>query len=812
MQHYKDEVSQLKSKLHEALNDKRAIEEVSNEAMSMQDCHQEQLRVLTSEREELRSTIDHLRETLKKVSENHEDHLLRYQNEIEDLHGQLESANKSQRTLENIAAEALEAQKLQEEDTRIMTNERNELKSALEVLRGNLDNLSVNHESNIHKYQAEIRQLHGKVEEVQEEKRLLRKSADDARFSLELQTEQIRRLQLEREELSSNLSMLKGCVKKVSEEHSDHLRQFKEEVQGLHTKLDHAVIDKLAAEKAADEIRFGNDDLVRKVKDLEDELLSYCATNKRLEELRAEDQAIIARLNNERRSNETGMLDVENLKAQLLRMKRHKEQLDDLVAHQKEEFIQTLKSRDDEIAAYRSKQSILEEELDSLQSQLTLIRKEKDESTEQIISLQQDGLELKRDLHAKDETIARLQSDVSRLESNSLEDRRDFKKLKSDLQEKETEVLALKHNRHKVERLQHDNESLQRSLHSRKEEYRKLVDIRDKEREEYMSQIEALKRKVETGTSNEKAYRHQLSDQIQTLRESESSLFQLVRQRDGIIEQLRLDLSTMEGELSKIKLHEKANTNREINHLQQQLADVELRLSSTRKERDDAVRQAKSKWRAYSNTLEDLEKARDDSRRYKVEVGELHEELSSRQEKIVQMESKARRFQDDIKEKVSSIMCSTAALETTRRANQELTDNIAHLERLVESLRRERNACIASLENGQRKLSQLTSTTGQINTPEHRNNRLVASELYITSHAVGGDHPELLLPLRAEEIASCVAMSARKSLHESEEETSNLRSKVFQLQEEKTAEVSALKAKIRNLEREMSYEQQQRIR
>jgi hypothetical protein len=60
-----------------------------------------------------------------------------------------------------------------------------------------------------------------------------------------------------------------------------------------------------------------------------------------------------------------------------------------------------------------------------------------------------------------------------------------------------------------------------------------------------------------------------------------------------------------------------------------------------------------------------------------------------------------------------------------------------------------------------------------------------------------------MLSLRAEEIAACLAVSAKHSLQESHDEAFHLRSKVFRLEEEKGAEVSSLKARIRFLESEL---------
>ena len=77
-------------------------------------------------------------------------------------------------------------------------------------------------------------------------------------------------------------------------------------------------------------------------------------------------------------------------------------------------------------------------------------------------------------------------------------------------------------------------------------------------------------------------------------------------------------------------------------------------------------------------------------------------------------------------------------------------------------------------------------------------------EIYVSGYHLGS--PTTLAEERAEEIAACVAQSARNSLQENFEEVSQLRSKIYRLEDERSEQVSDLRSKVRTLEKELAYE------
>jgi chromosome segregation ATPase len=826
LQQYEEEVQQLYSKLDEVMEDKRAIERLANEAVSAQSSQQEQIDILASERDELRSTIETFRKSIKAMSVSHEQQLHKYQREVE-------AATSSQLMLQKIADDAVAAHKAQLEETRALIGEREDLKSSIEVLQGTMRMSIEDHESNIQRYQTEIRQLHKKMEETLEEKRSIQIAADEARFALESQSEKVRALQIEKDELVSTLNALKGNVKRVSGEHDDHLRRFKGEVQQLHASLDQALSDKLSVEKKADEIRFSNDDLKRRIKIVEDELASYRANNSRLENLRREDQEIIGKLTAEIRKKESDRLDLEHMKNELLRLNRSKEHSEESFSHRKAEFTATLKEREAEISEYKNKNSFLEDELANLRGEMGLIQKQKLEALDQIKSYQEKASKITTELYSKEEEMDHLKAEISNLETLRRDDQDTIRSLKADLRNKDAETFAVDQLHHKLSRLKQDKDHLEMLVKTRKAEYEQFMNERTSEVEEYIHEVEALKKKLEAAKSSDKKYRSEAASQLRALRESESSMMQAVQKRDEVIERLRLELSTTKEEFVTVRKREKAQTattDRELNRLRSQVDMLESNLDLIKKERDDALALSQNESRAHKVAVGELERARDEVTRQEMALDRLHEELATRQqenlqseEKIFQMESTLRRFREETKEKVSSMIGrhkeSSSVLEKTRQENRALAEDMLHMERLVDTLKRERDACFQSLEAGRRKLAQISSKShingldNLFETPTThdyyngsiaaRSKRSALPEIYITDYFVDRG----IVSSRAEEIAACVAMSAKNSLQESHDEASQLRSQVYRLEEEKSAEVASLRAKIRTLERELSHHQ-----
>jgi chromosome segregation ATPase len=286
----------------------------------------------------------------------------------------------------------------------------------------------------------------------------------------------------------------------------------------------------------------------------------------------------------------------------------------------------------------------------------------------------------------------------------------------------------------------------------------------------------------------------------------------------------------------------------EVSRLQERLIKLEVTLEITTKEREDAFKKAKNESASYKSMLDELERTRDEVHRYRNAMKNLNEELDQRQEeslkakeRIFQMESSLRAFKNEAKERVSTLADrekhSSGILERTRHENRDLTSNLHNMNDMVERLRRERDICFQSLQDGRKKLSELSSRkdslvnledlfsspSNQCQSPRRsREPRItprysqlpvesitgrVVPEIYVSGYHLGAlGSPTTLAEERAEEIAACVALNAKDSLEENLEEVSHLRSQIYRLEDERSVQVASLKSRVRNLEKDLTDE------
>ena len=852
---YEEEIQQLHEKLDEAIDAQRETEKVANEAINAQTSQEQEMHDFAKEREELQTTIESLQQQLENLSENHEIYLLQHQGDIDDFHSKLGNAVDSQRTLEQIADDAVIAHQSEVEKTRALAFEQDELHMMIKTLQSNIQSLEQDHDDHTKKCQQEIRQLRMTLEDSSEEKRSVQKAADDARFELETQAEKIRALIVERDELRSSLTSVKGSAKKNSGDHTDYLRRYKHEIQLLHDKLDEALGDKLAVEKSADEIRFAKDDLERKFKNVEDDLSACRANNIRLEGLRRDEQDTIRKMNAELRKKNSERIDVEKFQNELQCLKRHKDHLESLVAHRKVEYSGHLKDLEEECAEVKSKNFVLEEELSSTQIGLSSTQEQKGEMAEKLKSLNDTSSRLSRELCGKDETVERFQSSCNRLESLRKEDQETIQNLNEEIRKRESESFDVDQLHHRMSRLKQDRDHLQNLLESSNLEHERSMDERANEISEYANQVDTIEKDLEEALQSNQRFRSDAKAQLRSLQESESNLIQNLRQRETKIDRLQDEIAKQKEEVSTLRGREASysgSAEHEINYLKNQVYNLEINLESTIHEKEESLGRVKNESRSHKAVLGELERSRDVVHRLKLALTNINEELDDRQqdalradEKIFKMELTLRQFKAETKARVGTLMSrendSLTVLERTRHENRDLTDNLQNLHDMIEKLRRERDICFQTLKDGQKKLSQLSSKNSiyglddiletppkqmgsryresATTTPRSylrppvesvtaRSSRTPSAfpEIYVTNYNLGDVAAAVDMSTRAEEIAACVAISAKKSMERNQEEISQLRSKMYRLEDERSVEVSALKTKVRTLEKELSYE------
>ena len=852
IRNYETELETLYGKLDEAEKAKLELETVASQAITARTSTEQEIENFEEEKEQLQKTVDALRNDLARMSDAQEDQLYRHRAEIDDFQSKLDRARETQKEIEDIADEAVTAHKTQVEETRHLTAEREELRITIESLESTMKSLERDQGDHVSKYQQEIRHLHAKLEESNKDKRSLQQQADDARFELETQSEKLRSLTREREELHSTVSSVKSTAKKALGDHHEYLGKFKNEIQQLQTKLENARSEKMEIEKAADSIRYEKDDLEHRVKGLEEQLSASRANTLRLEGIRREEQETIRKMNTELRRKDSAKIDMNHFKNELERLKRQKDQLESLVANRNVENSASLAQLEDELLVAKRKAMKTDGELLAMKADLTASQNENRELKDKIRSIYDENTHLSRELNDRNENWKRLKDGYESLKTLHNDDQEVIAELKDELRTNQSTAVDIEQLHLSLSRVKQDRDRWQSMMEARKSDYEIYRREKDDEVAMYCSQVEDLKLELEKATSIDKQYRNDAESQLQSLQTVQSNLVQNLRKRDTRIVQLERELENNRIEILSLRESKASSSHAEseMNRLQDRLAKLENVLDITTREREEAVGKMERDARSYKSTLNELKQSRDEVQRCKMVMRDLNEELDNRQEeclkakeRIYQMETTLRTFKKEAKERVSTIAGrendTNSVLERTRQENRGLNNNLRDMNDIVERLRRERDICFQSLQDGQKKLSELSSRKESLlteedfsATPSNRrrfgspkrgqsrpplrqqhppvesitaraSNRMVP-EIFVSSHQLGS--PTTLAEERAEEIAACVAQNARDCLVENLEEVTQLRSQIYRLEDERSEQVLSLKAKVSNLEKELSYE------
>ena len=229
-----------------------------------------------------------------------------------------------------------------------------------------------------------------------------------------------------------------------------------------------------------------------------------------------------------------------------------------------------------------------------------------------------------------------------------------------------------------------------------------------------------------------------------------------------------------------------------------------------------------------------LKRSKDDDSRIRilsVELQDTRDELADRQRDVHRLQSdltERKSENEKHEEQLTALKGSMEKFRATAHArfgalteeNQDITKNLdalrgdkENLHAMLQKAEAERDACFACLKEGREKLSQVIKRgkagdflegsygagvlTGY---PSLSTNipRGGSSDLYLTANSI-----DQLLVLRAEEIAGCLALSAREIIRGTNDENSSLRFRLNSVEEDKRAEVAALKIRIRDIEEDL---------
>ena len=581
-------------------------------------------------------------------------------------------------------------------------------------------------------------------------------SLSKLRDTLSSQRAAMKIMKCQSETLSDTVEALKNQVESVSAERDMRVQKYEDKVQHLHSQLCNAVAEKSYIQIALDEakrelqatkneVRIGRDSFGI----VQDERTLLLAN---VEDLRVELQRLT-------QDKERIVQTCDDLQHSLMRTKEENNDLkQDL--NTKAAEIRDLESR---LVQLNNKNMVCEEMLHHLNQS----RKQEMEENNLI---QRSNRSLSMLLEDKIKEIASLGEDSRR-------DKAMVECLRRELQDSQTiqeKIIGEKQNLDKC------FIDLEQRLQFAQEETRNTGKL-----------VESLNKKCH---HLEKRYDDTRSDKLY-LEGQTAKLTRMVKElEDG------LKTCTQAKYLADAKIHELEaridngeSENRQLRDLYLQSEQERTGLMESQKQLTDELKRTREELMTKKKELLGLEQRQEDVEEDSVPALDL-----------AKMRALVRRMQASTNERVLSMSRDATTLIHV------LQDKKDNLELILRKTEKERDACISCLEYGRKKLARVTRTVND----EVFDARIIESqstqdlgtaEIFLSTHPPQSS--ELFLttfsmdPLefasRAEEIATCLAVSAKASLGDCQDENLNLRSKIYRLEEERKAAIAALQSRIR---------------
>ena len=754
---------------------------------------------LAQERDELKSAVASLKDEMKVSSDGHDAQLHHYEEEVLQLQDRLQSALDDKIALEKVADEAVSQQ--------------GNLERSLKVLRENLSEDNHQNEARKQEYESLLKTRDELGENLSELKRERNQLDDERKKGERINVE----LKQSVKRLEDEMSILKRkCIADEStiEEFKTQVRELEISRQALEKNRSHLEALRLEDRSDLEGLKIQSTRFGLSLENAEKERL-------RLEELRRKDQNSMDQLRSELQSTKSSC---ERLEMELEQSEKRRNESNRALNEVETECLDltsSVKSLKMERDHFKNLKRANSEEIESEIRRLRL----------SVTDMQNECKRLTQARRQDSATISRLESDLQREVSRRL----DHEKLEGELsrikkENGEMESLMAKQKSDYVEETKQREAEALRLKASFDELAQEVVSYRERESEKSQQadgEIRQLKESLEEYKSELSLCRRQRDEfgiKIESIEDELRTYSHHMKEKDEKIELYCLETKHAKKELSLALEREKSNaTDAEKNNasLEKRNLDLEADLALTKRQRDEAQALAQFETSKKQALSEEVNRVRAQLNSQKAETESLLHDLKRTKsdkgrgdDRIAKMEVALHRFQSETKEKVGKVMNhhkdSTELLEKARNEYRALEKDKMELERTVNKLQHERDSCFRSLEIGCERLATIVRSS----------NDRISGELHfdgsydMKSPDLGSHIPELYLTghpsdrhfsLRAEEITAYLALSARNSLQERQDEASHLRSQVFRLEEEKETEVASLRARIRSLKREVMH-------
>jgi chromosome segregation ATPase len=773
-----------------------------------------ELELLLLERESLRSEIGEVRDESIIVAEEYEVRVQRLEKGVHELQNKLNKALVDKSDVEKIAEEAISAQDTLERRVNSLHEELNASRMRTEFTRAELEEHT--------KDKDDLRQRLQETMSERDKLEVVSQEESRKRGNLDLS---VRRLGDERIRYQKTTTVDKATIENLRV----RLRQREAEIEGLEG-------GKVRLERLRLEDKTHLEGLTAQSREFGMSLESTRKERSRLEEDKRNDRNLIAELQDELRSVKNLF---ENLENEHSKCHEHRVEKEAQLSAIHTEFRETrarfdsLQVEHDNIVESRREQMV---ESNHMQMEIRRLK-----ST--IVDYEEEGSRLKENRREDQATIHRLESDL-RVAGTKSDELHRLQKEMSGLKQENVDIETLmakrkteyfdKH-REREEEVAHFkelSESLERELTDTEHRARMQSAESESERNQLTSRLAEYETELDLCIRQ----RDDFASRLESTEETNLSITIDLEKKERELESYREDMHRVESDIASLRDRENsraAAAERELERIKTTRSELEIKISEMRQQRDDARNDFHKETLAKQSLFNELEIAKEKMTRQHNGVEDISQELhraraekSLDDERIFSMESALHRFRSETKEKLDKLVRdhqgSKQLCERERRRNETLQENIQVLQMALEKVKRERDACAKSLEVGRERLAMMTNKSvvsiqsiGELDIDEDNTYSKPATlgVDFASRAATSQQLPELYLTdfstdqfasLRAEEIVAYLAMSAKSSLQETQDEASHLRSQVYRLEEEKESEVASLKTKIRHLERQLS--------
>jgi chromosome segregation ATPase len=748
-----------------------------------------EMKLLENERNVLASTVSALKGEIRRMSEEHDARLHRDEEEVQVLEARNQVALASRRelqiTLDITKSVGDEAKSRVGQLEQELLQTKKELLSSHESHRSVLDSRK--------ELQNEANALKMENDELRREKNRIERNRATAEQSLSM---------VEQE----NAKLLEATTSREVEvrELSKRLKQREKDQEGLKDKFRRLEADRRQESLELEKLKFSLKSLEASLEDSEKE-------KKSAEESRLKDKSRIEVLETEL-CERNRMYD--DLLTENRATKAHSRDLEQKLvfagdeARTQESTIGRLKERcqslEDKMNETCSDRTFWEEQTKQLNRTV-----EKLEEETRVLSMEKRTIELKAKqleerLNTGDE-LAR--GDVDRLRVKYLQSERERQELETLLTRYKTEYYdeeqkksrELVNYKHRVEQLE---------LECRLARQREAETASTKE-----STISTLQEEVVTCSANLDRANKRCSDLEVDAQKAEERLLamteKLDRYRHELIKSREEADAARDKNSSQTALHIQSLTGRLVELEEQLMRATEARESSLKRstEEDSTIRLLSA---GLDSARDELLARQRDIHRLQSDLSDSESAKKEQEAKMAELKAMMDKFQARAKAQFGAFAEEHQDFTKTLEALRGDKENLRARLRKAEM---ERDACFTCLKDGREKLSDVihrgkagefleaeifVNTSTDFRSLPTKVSRRPSADLYLADNSI-----DQLLALRAEEIAGCLAFSARETIRGTQDENSSLRFRLNSMEVDKRAEVATLKNRIRDIEEDL---------